>query len=184
MVDNFPENRLALAITHGPRQARIIRQQIQQYHQTSAIDKSFPIRMGFFKRWSLEVTFEESRQILGVETQRQWSDKAIERTTPALFGLFSLVTLFSHALYPRLLGMTSPRLPFLISWRRLLFQTDALSPDRTLLSSLGRKCGRKAAAPFHLSAGCAPFQQGQSFLNKTFDTTDQRITLSVANGQA
>ena len=80
MVDNFPENRLALAITHGPRQARIIRQQIQQYHQTSAIDKSFPIRMGFFKRWSLEVTFEESRQILGVETQRQWSDKAIERT--------------------------------------------------------------------------------------------------------
>ena len=101
MVDNFPENRLALAITHGPRQARIIRQQIQQYHQTSAIDKSFPIRMGFVKRWSVEVTFEESRQILGVETQRQWSDKAIERTTPALFGLFSLVTLIRSCPLPQ-----------------------------------------------------------------------------------
>jgi len=32
--------------------------------------------------------------------ERQWSDKAIARTTPALFGLFSLVTLLAH----RLLG--------------------------------------------------------------------------------
>jgi len=44
-------------------------------------------------RWSVEVTFEEARAHLGVETQRQWSDKAIARTTPALFGLFSIVTL-------------------------------------------------------------------------------------------
>lgn len=46
-------------------------------------------------RWSVEVTFEEARAHLGVETQRQWSDKAIARTTPALFGLFSLVTLLA-----------------------------------------------------------------------------------------
>ena len=52
------------------------------------------------KRWSIEVTFEESRAHLGLETQRQWNDLAIERTTPALFGLFSLVALFGHALYP------------------------------------------------------------------------------------
>jgi DDE superfamily endonuclease len=44
-------------------------------------------------RWSLEVTFEEARAHLGVETQRQWSDRAIARTTPVLLGLFSLVTL-------------------------------------------------------------------------------------------
>ena len=49
-------------------------------------------------RWQLEVTFEEARAHLGVETQRQWSDLAIVRTTPALLGLFSLVTLFAHQL--------------------------------------------------------------------------------------
>jgi DDE superfamily endonuclease len=52
----------------------------------------------FMKRWSLEVTFEESRAHLGLETQRQWSDRAIERTTPLLFGLYSLVALFGSAL--------------------------------------------------------------------------------------
>ena len=52
------------------------------------------------KRWSLEVTFEESRAHLGIETQRQWSDLAIERSTPLLFGLYSLVTLFGRALHP------------------------------------------------------------------------------------
>ena len=50
----------------------------------------------FVQRWQLEVTFAEVRRHLGVETQRQWSDLAIRRTTPALFGLFSLVTLLTH----------------------------------------------------------------------------------------
>jgi hypothetical protein len=49
-------------------------------------------------RWSVEVTFEEARAHLGVETQRQWSDKAIARTTPVLFGLLSLVTLMALGL--------------------------------------------------------------------------------------
>src|SRR5512135_2448416 len=44
-------------------------------------------------RWSVEVTFEEMRTHLGMETQRQWSDLAIERTTPELLGLDSLVVL-------------------------------------------------------------------------------------------
>ncbi len=52
----------------------------------------------FVHRWSIEVTFEESRAHLGIETQRQWSNLAIERSTPALFGLFSLVVLMAHAL--------------------------------------------------------------------------------------
>jgi hypothetical protein len=50
----------------------------------------------FVMRWQLEVTFQEMRRHLGFETQRQWSDLAIRRTTPALLGLFSLVTLFAH----------------------------------------------------------------------------------------
>jgi DDE superfamily endonuclease len=50
----------------------------------------------FVMRWQLEVTFQEARRHLGFETQRQWSELAIRRTTPALLGLFSLVTLFAH----------------------------------------------------------------------------------------
>jgi DDE superfamily endonuclease len=46
-------------------------------------------------RWSLEVTFEEGRAHLGLETQRQWSDQAIARTTPVLLALYSLVTVLA-----------------------------------------------------------------------------------------
>jgi DDE superfamily endonuclease len=52
----------------------------------------------FVLRWTVEVTFHEVRAHLGVETQRQWSDLAILRTTPALLGLFSLVTIFAQHL--------------------------------------------------------------------------------------
>ena len=55
----------------------------------------------FVQRWQLEVTFEAARRHLGMETQRQWSDKAIARTTPLLLGLFSWVTLLADALYAR-----------------------------------------------------------------------------------
>ncbi len=50
----------------------------------------------FVLRWQVEVTYHEVREHLGVETQRQWSDLAILRTTPALLSLFSLVTLLAH----------------------------------------------------------------------------------------
>jgi hypothetical protein len=50
----------------------------------------------FVRRWQMETTFQEVRQRLGFETQRQWSELAIQRTAPALLGLFSLVTLFAH----------------------------------------------------------------------------------------
>jgi hypothetical protein len=49
-------------------------------------------------RWSVEVTFEEARAHLGLETQRQWSDQAIARTTPVLLALFSLVTVLALTL--------------------------------------------------------------------------------------
>jgi hypothetical protein len=52
----------------------------------------------FVRRWRMEVTFEEARAHLGMETQRQWSDVAIARTTPVLLGLFSVVTLMADGL--------------------------------------------------------------------------------------
>ena len=52
----------------------------------------------FVLRWQLEVTFQEVRSHLGVETQRQWSDRAIARTTPVLMGLFSWTALAAHLL--------------------------------------------------------------------------------------
>ena len=55
----------------------------------------------FVQRWQLEVTFREVRDHLGVETQRQWSDKAIARTTPCLLGLFSVVALLGRQLAPQ-----------------------------------------------------------------------------------
>ena len=64
-------------------------------------DLDQPVAMiiaAFVRRWNIEVTFEETRRHLGVETQRQWADLAIARTTPALFALFSLVCLMAHRL--------------------------------------------------------------------------------------
>jgi hypothetical protein len=56
----------------------------------------------------LEVTFEEARRHLGLETQRQWSNRAIARTTPLLLALFAWVTLVADALYA-LNSTPSPR---------------------------------------------------------------------------
>ena len=53
----------------------------------------------FPMRWQVEVTFEESRAHLGVETGRGWSALTIARTTPLLLGLFSLVTLLAQRLW-------------------------------------------------------------------------------------
>ena len=53
----------------------------------------------FIRRWSIEVTFAEARRHLGVETQRQWTDRAIARTTPMLLALFSLITLFTDDIH-------------------------------------------------------------------------------------
>jgi hypothetical protein len=52
----------------------------------------------YVMRWNIEVTFEEARAHLGLETQRQWSDLAIARTTPSLLGLYSLIVLMAHHL--------------------------------------------------------------------------------------
>jgi len=64
----------------------------------------------FVRRLQVEVTFAELRAHLGVETQRQWSDKAIARTTPALFGLYSLICLWACELF------TEHSMPHAAAW--------------------------------------------------------------------
>jgi len=66
-----------------------------------------PILQLFVRRWSGEVTFAEVRRHLGVETQRQWSDLAIARTTPCLLALVSLTTLWASGLAAR--GLVQPK---------------------------------------------------------------------------
>ena len=61
----------------------------------------------FVRRWTMEVTFEEARAHLGMETQRQWNDRAIARTTPALLSLYSIITLNAQLLIEK--GMTCVR---------------------------------------------------------------------------
>jgi hypothetical protein len=73
---------------------------VRTYFSTDQHQTGLSIVLDFIKRWTIEVTFEESRAHLGIESQRQWSDLAIERSTPCLFGLYSLVALLGLALYP------------------------------------------------------------------------------------
>lgn len=63
------------------------------YFSTCPEDTAGSIVERVLKRWTIETTFEKSRAHLGVETQRQWSDLAIERETPCLLGLYSVVVL-------------------------------------------------------------------------------------------
>lgn len=85
----------------------------------------------FVMRWRIETTFQEVRRHLGVETQRQWSDKAILRTTPALFALYSLVTLWAHEMHTQ----TGPIRPQTAAWydKRLPTFSDALADVRRAL---------------------------------------------------
>jgi hypothetical protein len=84
----------------------------------------------FVLRWRLEVSFEEARRHLGVETQRQWSDKAITRTTPALLGLFALVALWAGELFAH--ATRSPRRASWYAKPDLTF-SDALAAVRQRL---------------------------------------------------
>lgn len=88
---------------------------------------SLDILQWFVRRWTVEVTFEEVRRHLGVETQRQWTNKAIQRTTPCLLGLFSMTTLMADQL------AASGRLPIRHSaWYKKTIPTysDALGAVR------------------------------------------------------
>lgn len=68
------------------------------FFSTEPTDTPASIVAQFAKRWTIEVTFEASRAHLGVESQRQWCDRSIERETPCLLGLYSVVALLTKAL--------------------------------------------------------------------------------------
>lgn len=74
--------------------------EVRAYFSTEPTQAAPAVVEAFVQRWNIEVTFEESRAHLGIETQRQWSDLAIERSTPCLFGLYSVVALLTNALHP------------------------------------------------------------------------------------
>lgn len=84
----------------------------------------------FVRRWRIEVTFAEVRRHLGVETQRQWSDLAIERSTPLLFSLFSITTLLAHSLH-----QSSPIKPFTTAWypKHIVSFSDVLCAVKTAI---------------------------------------------------
>jgi DDE superfamily endonuclease len=103
----------------------------------------------FIRRWCTEVTFAEVRRHLGVETQRQWSDQAIARTTPALLGLFSLVTLWANqhctaeltsprraSWYPKSLPTFADALAAVrrAMWDAAIFNTSACASDTVKMS--------------------------------------------------
>jgi len=85
----------------------------------------------FVSRWAIEVTFHEVRAHLGVETLRQWSDKAIERTTPVLLGLFSINTLLAEQLHQQ--GKLKIAATAWYKKERLTF-SDAITAVRRLFS--------------------------------------------------
>jgi hypothetical protein len=58
------------------------------------------ILAAYLQRWNVEVTFEAARAHLGFETPRQWTTRAVSRTTPCLLGLFRVVVLLAHAAPP------------------------------------------------------------------------------------
>jgi hypothetical protein len=95
----------------------------------------------YVERWQVEVTFEETRQHLGIETQRQWSETAIKRTTPIIMALYSLVTLIAAQLHQtqQLTMRTSAwyvkeQITFsdaLAAVRRILWQSQSFSMSDT-----------------------------------------------------
>jgi hypothetical protein len=76
------------------------RSEPRAYFSTRTDDTPETILDTAIAHWPIEVTFEECRAHLGIQTQRQWSDNAIGCSTPLLLGLYSLVVVFAHALHP------------------------------------------------------------------------------------
>ena len=126
-------------------------------HEPSAflstdLDATPAMILGWFvSRWRVETTFQEVRAHLGVETQRQWSDLAILRTTPALLGLFSLITVWADSLVR---DTASALRPNAAAWYRKQEPTfsDAIAAVRRVLwappnLSMSRQAGETVKIP-------------------------------------
>ena len=104
----------------------------QSFLSTDLSTKPEQILQWFVSRWRMETTFQETRTHLGVETQRQWSDLAILRTTPALLGLFSLVTIWADRLTSTSTGRIRPHTATWYAKREPTF-SDAIAGVRRAL---------------------------------------------------
>jgi hypothetical protein len=105
----------------------------------------------FVSRWRVETTFQEVRAHLGVETQRQWSELAILRITPALLGLFSLIAKWADSLAR---DSVSTLWPNAAAWYRKQEPTftDAIAAVRRVLwappnLSMSRQPGESVIIP-------------------------------------
>ena len=91
---------------------------------STRIDRSaVSIIESYVLRWSLEVTFQEAREHLGLESARNWAKMSVTRTVPCLLGLFTLISL-----YFRRLCQTAPPKPRGADWyqKQELTFSDAL----------------------------------------------------------
>ena len=111
------------------------------------------IVLWFIARWNIEVAFEELRAQLGFETQRQWSDKAIARTTPCLFGIFSLVVVMAKTLHPTTLPIRQTSW----YWKEEATFSDALAAVRSDLWHSTNYRTSAQEADCIPSAGCTAF---------------------------
>lgn len=104
----------------------------QAFLSTDLAAKPEQILGWFVLRWRMETTFQEVRAHLGVETQRQWSDLAILRTTPALLGLFSLVAVWADELARASIAAVRPQTAAWYDKREPTF-SDAIAAVRRAL---------------------------------------------------
>ena len=97
----------------------------------------------FIQRWTVETTFEQAHAHLGMETQRQWNDQAIARTTPLVLAVFAIVALLADTLHKKTAGRvrqtawyrkTKPTFSDALAWVRKHiwhhFSTSTPYPDR------------------------------------------------------
>jgi hypothetical protein len=66
----------------------------QAFYSTCADASAEEVITWYAMRWSVEVTFHDSKQHLGFEQPQAWSRRAVERTAPLAMLLYSLVVLW------------------------------------------------------------------------------------------
>jgi hypothetical protein len=85
-------------------------------------------------RWSIEVTFQEAKQHLGLATPRNRKDTSVLRTVPCLLGLFSVVSILFQRHSGSGSGGKTPQ-PYAFPWyaKSEVTFSDALACVRRLL---------------------------------------------------
>ncbi len=97
-------------------------------------------------RWAIECTFENCKQLMGLGEQANRVPKAIERTAPMAFFLYSVVVVWFHQV-----GHTFVRLPFRPWYRRkhepsfadMLTTLRRVSYDEKTEPLVSEQCGLK-----------------------------------------